>query len=73
MAKVVAVTWNEAVANALRQLTPDVWGIYPIKLQTDMVQRFASYIGNGKVKTESILVESDHSGISACIGAYAAV
>lgn len=72
MAKVVAVTGNEAVANALRQVNPDVCGIYPITPQTDMMQRYASYISNGKVDTEAILVESEHSSMSACIGASAA-
>ena len=72
MAKVVAVTGNEACANALRQVNPDVCGIYPITPQTDMMQRYASYIANGKVTTESILVESEHSSMSACIGAAAA-
>ncbi|MDH4231706.1 MAG: pyruvate ferredoxin oxidoreductase, partial [Nitrospirota bacterium] len=64
MAKVVAVTGNEACANALRQVNPDVCGIYPITPQTDMMQRFASFISNGKVSTESILVESEHSSMS---------
>jgi pyruvate ferredoxin oxidoreductase alpha subunit len=72
MAKVVAVTGNEACANALRQINPDVCGIYPITPQTDMMQRFASFIADGKVDTESILVESEHSSMSACIGAAAA-
>jgi len=72
MAKVVAVTGNEAVANALRQVNPDVCGIYPITPQTDMMQRYASYISNGKVDTEAVLVESEHSSMSACIGASAA-
>lgn len=72
MAKVVAVTGNEAVANALRQVNPDVCGIYPITPQTDMMQRYASFISNGKVATEPILVESEHSSMSACIGASAA-
>jgi pyruvate ferredoxin oxidoreductase alpha subunit len=72
MAKVVAVTGNEACANALRQVNPDVCGIYPITPQTDMMQRFASFISDGKVDTEPILVESEHSSMSACIGASAA-
>jgi pyruvate ferredoxin oxidoreductase alpha subunit len=72
MAKVVAVTGNEACANALRQVNPDVCGIYPITPQTDMMQRYASFISNGKVTTEPILVESEHSSMSACIGASAA-
>jgi len=72
MGKMVAVTGNEACANALRQINPDVCGIYPITPQTDMMQRFASYIADGKVDTEPILVESEHSSMSACIGAAAA-
>lgn len=72
MAHVVAVTGNEAVANALRQINPDVCAAYPITPQTDMMQRFASFVNDGKVKTEIILVESEHSAMSCCIGASAA-
>jgi pyruvate ferredoxin oxidoreductase alpha subunit len=72
MGKIVAVTGNEAVAEALRQVNPDVCAAYPITPQTDMMQRFASFANNGKVKTEMILVESEHSAMSACIGASAA-
>lgn len=72
MAKVVAVTGNEACANALRQVNPDVCGVYPITPQTDMMQKYASFVSNGKVDTEIILVESEHSSMSACIGAAAA-
>lgn len=72
MAKVVAVTGNEAVANALRQVNPDVCAAYPITPQTEMMQRFASFVSDGKVKTELILVESEHSSMSACVGASAA-
>jgi pyruvate ferredoxin oxidoreductase alpha subunit len=72
MAKVVAVTGNEAVANALKQVNPDVCAAYPITPQTDMMQRFSSFVSDGKVKTELILVESEHSSMSACVGASAA-
>ncbi|MDP2167819.1 MAG: pyruvate ferredoxin oxidoreductase [Thermodesulfovibrionales bacterium] len=72
MQKVVAVTGNEAVANALRQANPDVCAAYPITPATDMMQRFASFVSNGEVDTELILVESEHSSMSACIGASAA-
>jgi pyruvate ferredoxin oxidoreductase alpha subunit len=71
-AKPVAVTGNEAVANALRQANPDVCAAYPITPQTDMMQRFSSFVANGTVDTEIILVESEHSSMSACIGASAA-
>lgn len=72
MGKVVAVTGNEAVANALRQINPDVCAAYPITPQTDLMQRFATFVNDGKVKTEMILVESEHSAMSCCIGAAAA-
>jgi pyruvate ferredoxin oxidoreductase alpha subunit len=72
MGKIVAVTGNEAVANALRQINPDVCAAYPITPQTDMMQRFAAFVNDGKVKTEMILVESEHSAMSCCIGAAAA-
>lgn len=72
MSNVYAVTGNEAVANALRQLNPDVCAAYPITPQTDLMQRFASYVSDGMVDTEMILVESEHSAMSACVGASAA-
>ncbi len=72
MAKVVAVTGNEAVANALRQADPDVCAAYPITPQTDMMQRFAGFVSDGLVKAELILVESEHSAMSSCVGASAA-
>ncbi|MCX8030285.1 MAG: pyruvate ferredoxin oxidoreductase [Thermodesulfovibrionales bacterium] len=71
MSKVVAVTGNEAVANALRQINPDVCAAYPITPQTDLMQRFASFVSDGLVDTEMILVESEHSAMSACVGAAA--
>ncbi len=72
MPKTVAVTGNEAVAYALMQVNPDVCAAYPITPQTDMMQRFAQYAADGQVDTEVILVESEHSSMSACIGAAAA-
>jgi len=72
MAKIAAVTGNEAVANALMQVNPDVSAAYPITPATDIMQRFTSFVSNAMVKTEMILVESEHSAMSACIGASAA-
>ena len=43
MAKIVAITGNEAVANALKQVNPDVCAAYPITPQTEMMQRFSSF------------------------------
>jgi pyruvate ferredoxin oxidoreductase alpha subunit len=72
MGEIVAVTGNEAVANALRQVNPDVCAMYPITPATEMMQRFSSFVSDGKVKTELILVESEHSAMSSCVGASAA-
>lgn len=72
MANIVAVTGNEAVGHALKQINPDVCAAYPITPATELMQRFASFVSNGQVKTELILVESEHSAMSACVGAAAA-
>lgn len=70
--KTVAVTGNQAVAEALRQLNPDVMPAYPITPSTGILEAFTSFVSNGKVDTEMILVESEHSAMSAGIGAAAA-
>ncbi|GAB4421040.1 MAG: 2-ketoisovalerate ferredoxin oxidoreductase subunit alpha [Thermodesulfovibrionales bacterium] len=71
MAKVVAVSGNEAVANAFRQVNPDVCAAYPITPSTEIMQRFTRFVSDGEVDTEMILVESEHSAMSACVGASA--
>jgi pyruvate ferredoxin oxidoreductase alpha subunit len=72
MGKRVALTGNEAAALAMRQINPDVVAAYPITPQTDIVQYFSSFVHDGKVKTELVTVESEHSAMSATIGACAA-
>ena len=72
MGEIVAVTGNEACAEALRQINPDVCAAYPITPATDLMQKFSSFVGDGKVDTELVLVESEHSAMSACVGAAAA-
>jgi len=72
MGKIVAVTGNEAVANALMQVNPDVCAMYPITPATEMAQRFSGFVSDGKVKTELVLAESEHSAMSSCVGASAA-
>lgn len=68
----VAMTGNEAVAHAMRQINPDVVAAYPITPQTDIVQFFSQFVADGLVKTEFVTVESEHSAMSATIGAAAA-
>ncbi|MFQ6066943.1 MAG: pyruvate ferredoxin oxidoreductase, partial [bacterium] len=56
----------------MRQVNPDVLAAYPITPQTETVQRFSEFVAEGKVATEMVRVESEHSAMSACIGAVAA-
>lgn len=72
MPKVVAMTGNNAIAEAMRQINPDVVAAYPITPQTEAVEEFADFVANGKVKTQYVPVESEHSSMSACIGASTA-
>jgi pyruvate ferredoxin oxidoreductase alpha subunit len=69
---VVALTGNDAVAEAMRQVNPDVVAAYPITPQTELMHKFADYVADGDVKTEFVLVESEHSAMSAAVGASAA-
>lgn len=63
---------NEAIATAMRQINPDVFAMFPITPSTEIPQYFSQYVADGKVDTEFICVESEHSSLSACIGAEAA-
>ena len=72
MGKRERLSGNEAVAIALRQINPDVFPAFPITPSTEIPQYFASFVANGEVDTEFIPVESEHSSMSATIGASAA-
>lgn len=72
MAKRERLSGNEAIAIALRQINPDVFPAFPITPSTEIPQYFASFVANGQVDTEYITVESEHSSMSATIGASAA-
>jgi pyruvate ferredoxin oxidoreductase alpha subunit len=72
MSKFEALAGNEAVATAMRQINPDVVAAYPITPQTSTVQKFADFVADGLVDTEFVTVESEHSAMSACVGASAA-
>jgi pyruvate ferredoxin oxidoreductase alpha subunit len=69
--KLVALTGDQAVAEAMRQIEPDVVAAYPITPQTEIVMNFSQFVADGKVSTEMIPVESEHSAMSACVGAAA--
>lgn len=67
-----AITGAQAAAEAMRQINPDVVVAYPITPQTPIVEQFATYVANGIVDTEMVPVESEHSAMSATVGAEAA-
>ena len=63
---------NEAQAVAMKQINPDVVAAFPITPSTEIPQYFSTFVSNGEVDTEFVAVESEHSAMSACIGAEAA-
>ena len=72
MNKKERLSGNEAVAYAMKQINPDVVPVYPITPSTEIPQYFSSFVANGTVDTEFVPVESEHSAMSAAIGASAA-
>ncbi|MBR1802366.1 MAG: pyruvate ferredoxin oxidoreductase [Clostridia bacterium] len=63
---------NEAAAIAMKQINPDVVAAFPITPSTEIPQYFSTFVSNGSVDTEFVAVESEHSAMSACVGAEAA-
>ena len=63
---------NEATAIAMKQINPDVVAAFPITPSTEIPQYFSTFVSNGEVDTEFVAVESEHSAMSATIGAEAA-
>ena len=63
---------NEATAIAMKQINPDVVAAFPITPSTEIPQYFSTFVANGDVDTEFVAVESEHSAMSATIGAEAA-
>lgn len=69
---VMALDGAHAVANAMRQINPDLVAAYPITPQTAVVQTFSQYVADGVVDTEFVPVESEHAAMSCCVGSSAA-
>jgi len=70
--KLQVLTGHQSVAQAMRQIEPDVVAAYPITPQSEIMHYFAGFVANGEVATELITVESEHSAMSACVGASVA-
>jgi len=69
--RVAALQGDEAVAEAVRQCDVDVVAAYPITPQTIIVEKLAEYVADGRFRGEFVPVESEHSAMSACVGAAA--
>jgi pyruvate ferredoxin oxidoreductase alpha subunit len=67
----VGVEVSIAVADAVKLANPDVIAAYPITPQTHIVEHLAELVANGELDAEYIPVESEHSAMSACLGAAA--
>ncbi len=69
--KKAGMTSNYAAAYAVKAVDVDVIVAYPITPQTTIVERLAEFVANGELNAEYIPVESEHSALSAAIGAAA--
>ena len=67
--ELVAMTGSEAVAKAVIQSNVDFISAYPITPQTIIVERLSDLVATGETKSKFINVESEHSALSACVGA----
>lgn len=72
MGKKIGIEASIAIAEAAGLANPDVIAAYPITPQTHIVEHLAEMVANGEVDAEYIPVESEHSAMSACLGAAAA-
>ena len=63
---------NEAAAWAAKLAKPKVIAAFPITPSTLVPEKISEFVANGELDAEFIKVESEHSAISACVGAAAA-
>ena len=71
MSQKLFVSGDEAVALAAKAAKPHVIAAYPITPQTIIVERLSDFVEDGSLNSEYLYVESEHSAMSACIGAAA--
>jgi len=65
------LTGNEAAAIGAKLARVKVIAAYPITPQTVVVEKLAEFVADGELDAEFMKVESEHSALSACIGASA--
>ena len=67
-----AMTGNQAVAHAVNQIEYGTVAAFPITPSTELAHDIAGAVADGRIKTDFIAVESEHSAISAIQAAAAA-
>jgi pyruvate ferredoxin oxidoreductase alpha subunit len=67
----ITLLGNEAAALAAKLARAQVIPAYPITPSTLIPERLSQYVADHELNAEFILVESEHSAMSACIGASA--
>jgi len=65
----ISLSGSEAVSRAVVQSSVDFASAYPITPQTIIVERLSDLVASGKTRTAFVNVESEHSALSACVGA----
>jgi len=72
MSELKILDGNNAAAEAMRQIAPEVVPAYPITPTSYIFEVFTKHVNNGLVQSEVMTVESEHAAMSACVGACAA-
>jgi len=72
MGKKIALDGNAAIAEGVRLSRPRFVAAYPITPQTPIVERVADFIASGELKAKYVATESEHSALTAVVGAAAA-
>ncbi len=71
MAKRVGIEVSVAIGEVVKLANADVIAAYPITPQTHIVEHLAELVADGELNAEYVPVESEHSAMSACLGASA--
>ena len=71
MGERIGIEVSQAIAEAAMLANVDVVAAYPITPQTHIVEHLAELVADGDLDAEYIPVESEHSAMSACLGAVA--
>ncbi len=72
MSMIKVISTNRAIAEAVKMCKPEVVPVFPITPQTTISEYLAQFVADGDLRAEYIMVESEHSSISAAVGASGA-